>query len=171
MSLPNRLPFDRDRSAPNLGAATDERPDPEAIMELLTVVAVAASAGARPREALRLAVSVASGPLASALLPAVAEIERGSDLVTALRRHPTADRSIERFHRTLVQAEVDGTSYAAAIDDLRNDVRRERLTDLEVAAQRLSVEIQFPLVLCILPAFIALALVPLVLATLGDLTI
>lgn len=171
MSLPRRLPSEPGVRPPEVDEVVDLRFAPEEIMEVLTIVAVAASAGARPRHALELAARYASGPLASSLRPVVVQIERGADLSVALGRLPSIDRRIVRLRRALEQAEVDGTSYVGAIGDLRDDVRRERLADLEVAAQRLSVAVQFPLVLCVLPAFIVLALVPLVLAVLGDLAI
>jgi len=169
--LPRRLPSIEGRRPEAEGTPAVTVHDHEALDEVLTILAMAASAGVRPREAIGIVGRVGSGSLAAAIRPCAERIERGSPLPTALRAARTTDRRIQRLHRILERAELDGTSYVAAIETLRDDVRTERFTEMEVAAQRLSVAIQFPLVLCILPSFIVLALVPLVLALVGDLAI
>ncbi|MFT7474812.1 MAG: hypothetical protein ACI81L_001744, partial [Verrucomicrobiales bacterium] len=54
---------------------------------------------------------------------------------------------------------------------LVRDFRRRRAMDLDTAAQRLTISLLFPLVVCILPAFVLLAVVPLLLSALAGLPV
>lgn len=167
--LPARLPPTAGLTAMPLPPPAVSSHDHDALDEVLTIIGLAASSGARPRDALHIAGEAGRGSLACEFAAVTDRLVRGSDLAAALRTAASQDDRVRRLHRIIEVADLDGTDYSAAIETIRSDLRRERVTELEIAAQKLSVAIQFPLVLCILPSFVVLALVPLVLAVLDDL--
>ncbi len=72
--------------------------------------------------------------------------------------------------RALISSERDGAPLTLALDALARDARLERRRDAEERARRLPVQLLFPLVLCILPAFGLLTVVPLLAGTFRSLT-
>ncbi len=81
---------------------------------------------------------------------------------------PSASEII-RVLDVLRRAEHDGGSLQLQLEFLIRDLRRNRANALDEAAQRLTVSLLFPLVLCILPAFILLAIAPLLVEALRGL--
>ena len=69
----------------------------------------------------------------------------------------------------LRRAELDGSALSVQLELLVRDFRTMRALSLDAAAQRMTVSLLFPLVLCILPAFILLAIVPLLLGAVSGL--
>jgi tight adherence protein C len=61
----------------------------------------------------------------------------------------------------LVAADLDGDPVAPVLDRLSLDARHERRRAAEIEARRLPVRLSFPLVTCILPAFVLLTIAPL----------
>ena len=68
-----------------------------------------------------------------------------------------------RLFRALERLEIDGADAVPHLDALASDIERDRIAAIDIASQRIGVALLFPLVLCILPAFVCLAVVPLVL--------
>jgi tight adherence protein B len=68
---------------------------------------------------------------------------------------------------TLVLAREAGVAVAPLLRVAAEEERRERSAAARVAAARLGVQVVLPTGLCLLPAFVLLAVVPLVLALLG----
>lgn len=64
----------------------------------------------------------------------------------------------------------DGTPLLPALERVAADSRMIRRRRAEQLARRLPVQLLFPLVLCVLPAFALLAIVPLIAASLGALS-
>lgn len=62
--------------------------------------------------------------------------------------------------RALVAAERYGTPVVEALARVSADLRTERRRQAEIAARRLPVKLLFPLVACVLPAFVLLTVVP-----------
>jgi len=62
--------------------------------------------------------------------------------------------------RALVAAERYGTPIVDALARVSADLRTERRRQAEIAARRLPVKLLFPLVACVLPAFVLLTVVP-----------
>ena len=81
----------------------------------------------------------------------------------------TRSPEIVRVLDVLRRAEHDGGSLQLQFEFLIRDLRRQRANALDEAAQRLTVSLLFPLVLCILPAFILLAVAPLLVEALRGL--
>lgn len=62
--------------------------------------------------------------------------------------------------RALVSAERYGTPIVDALGRVSADVRIERRRNAEITARRLPIKLLFPLVACVLPAFVLLTVVP-----------
>jgi len=77
--------------------------------------------------------------------------------------------SMMRVLDLLRRAELDGVVLSLQLELLVRDFRTTRALSLDAAAQRMTVSLLFPLVLCILPAFILLAIVPLLLGAVSGL--
>ncbi|RMH72728.1 MAG: hypothetical protein D6683_13815, partial [Actinomyces sp.] len=72
---------------------------------------------------------------------------------------------------TLVAADHDGAPVLAGLERVGDEARRRRRVRAEEAARRVPVRMLFPLVACILPAFVALTLVPLLYGSLRSLSL
>lgn len=137
---------------------------------------VAIDAGMSPRAAIA---AVGELPVEGGELGVVARdfafvghrLELGADLSLAIhsfdQERPSA--SLRRVLDVLRRAEVDGVGLVTHLEIVLHDLRRERSLALDAAAQRLTVSLLFPLVLCILPAFVLLAILPLLLGALSNL--
>ncbi len=108
-------------------------------------------------------------PVARELTAVVGRTSRGMRLVDALeglRQHAP----LVALADALVDAERYGTPLAAALTRIAADARDQRRRDAEVRARRLPVQMLAPLVVCALPATVVLAVIPVVVVALGDLT-
>lgn len=144
---------------------------------VVMLLSLATAAGQSPRAAIttvaRLAdVGGAVGVVATDLAIVDERLALGASLDTAVlesgRRGETAPE-ITRVLDVLRRAESDGGSLQLQFEFLIRDLRRQRANALDEAAQRLTVSLLFPLVLCILPAFVLLAVAPLLVEALRGL--
>jgi tight adherence protein B len=71
--------------------------------------------------------------------------------------------------RALRDHERDGTPLLAALEAAAATLRHERRRHAEAAARRAPVALLFPLVLCVLPAFVLLTVVPLLVTAMSSL--
>ena len=138
--------------------------------DFVVLLHIAVSAGVAPREALRAAAEVAHGGSGEALVEHVAGVLRAislgadmTDAVALVDAHGDRHAGLTRVLDLLRRSEVDGANLDLHVEVLLQDLRRERANALDLAAQRLSVAMLVPLVVLILPAFVLLAIVPLVL--------
>ncbi len=174
MRLPIRWPVAFDPEDHPADAITTRREwveidhDYEAVLEVLTILRLATATGARPRAALRIVARNGTGSLAQAFAAVVDQLDRGASLDEALSRAGSHE-VVRRISRLLLSAEGDGSSCRRDLEALQGDLRHDRLTELEVGAQHLAVAVQFPVVLCILPAFVTLVIVPLISSVVVDL--
>lgn len=157
------------RRAAKAQVALQDRGLPGAIVLLQVLVA----SGENPRRALTqlntvVGATASQTPLAAAcaaLGSVTIHLELGAsfaDAVIAVERDNAVSSSVVRVLDLMRRSEVDGEPLLAHLEILATDFRRRRATALDEAAQRLTLSMLFPLVLCILPAFIVLAVVPLV---------
>ena len=112
------------------------------------------------------------GALADRLQVFANTLVMGGDFLDAIHRIDTstpAGLSTYRVLDLLRRGEVDGLDLATQLEFVVQDLRRDRAIALDTAAQRLTVALLFPMVLCILPAFLLLAIVPLLLDVLSQL--
>lgn len=139
---------------------------------------VVSGAGAPPRSAIEVVggLDVGDGPLGVVIadLATVARwLELGAGMTTAILsvESTRASAPLVRVLDVLRRAEVDGVPLEPHLAVLVRELRRERAQALDLAAQRLTVSLLFPLVLCILPAFVLLAIAPLLLDALSNLPV
>ena len=105
--------------------------------------------------------------------PAIGEIRRrvslGQRLGDALDVLDVLGDPVRPLTAVLRSAAFDGVPLGPSLDRVAADARLQRRRSAEIAARRLPVQLLFPLVLCILPAFGLLAIVPLLASSLGSL--
>lgn len=138
----------------------------DALPDLVDLLRVAVAGGATPAASLHLIMSGAPA-IARPGLDAVDErLRRGArfaEAVTALADH-LGPRS-----RPLVDALADsdraGVALGPALDLVSADARRDRGLQADLIAKRLPVRLCFPLVVCMLPAFVLLTVAPLLAGT------
>jgi Flp pilus assembly protein TadB len=133
----------------------------------LDLMVVALAAGLTPREGLRLVAERGPPSLRAAFTDVVARLDGGEPLSIALPRLTTSVGETARgLVRAICVADRDGVPLRALLGRLADDARRARRHQLEAAIRRLPVRLAFPLVGCVLPAFVVLTVVPVVGASL-----
>lgn len=145
-------------------ALVDELP------EVVDLLSLAVSAGLTVPHALRVVHERGSGALATQLGTVLEVSARGGSLADALDR--TVDELGEEVRglvRVVAGALRDGTTVAPALERLSDEVRVDRRRAAEERARRLPVQLLFPLVVCVLPAFALLTVVPLLAGSLSGL--
>jgi len=70
---------------------------------------------------------------------------------------------------TLVAAQTDGAALLPALERVGDEARRRRRVAAEDRARRIPIAMLFPLVICVLPAFALLTVVPLLVGTISEL--
>ena len=140
--------------------------------ETLELVVLAVRAGATPFGALETtALRVADhgdGRIAHALAEVVHRVQRGERLADALTALPERlGPGAAELSDSLAAADRYGTPLAPVLDRLADEARDERRRRAEIDARSLPVRLSFPLVVCTLPAFVLVAIVP---ALLGAMT-
>lgn len=170
--IANRLP-EGGPAAPT--ATTIERSEPgrrgsavagRSMVDAVAVLRLAAGGGVRPRAAIGLVAETLPGSVGGEFGRAASEMAAGMALADAIDpSRLSLDPDLARLLRVLVAADTSGLDYSTELDALIDDIRRDRLMQLEVGIGRLSVAMQFPIVLCVLPAFALLAIAPLVVTT------
>jgi pilus assembly protein TadC len=124
-----------------------------------------------------LVVAVAAGLTAPLALAALAQVERGrlGELLGEVERRRRAGARFTAalaplvelgevtapLTRALLDHDRDCTPLLPALERAATELRRVRRHRAEAAARRVPVLLLFPLVLCVLPAFVLLAVVPL----------
>ena len=150
-------------------AAKHERELGAALPSLADLLAVAVTAGYGPSSAIERVTPHVSPVLEPYLNSLAVKVARGAALRDELRVLGQAlGRPAEPLLRVLEVSLDDGvgsaTALRAAAADLRLGHRRTR--EAEIAA--LPIRLLFPLVVCILPAFVLLTLVPVLIGSLRD---
>lgn len=144
---------------------------------IVMLLSLAASAGHSPRTAIAFVARLVyvGGPVGVVALDFAsvhARLELGASLESAILEESSSTRhspDIIRVLDLLRRAETDGGSLQLQFEFLLRDLRRQRANALDEVAQRLTVWMLFPLVLCILPAFMLLAVAPLLIEALSGL--
>jgi tight adherence protein C len=151
------------------------RPPPAADMaDMVDLLVLGLRAGLLPLLVLRQLADDCPASVQPAVRAVLDDIDRGTRLGDALRTLP---RLVDPAHEPLativadqlVAAEVHGLPLTPVLERLAADARERRRRDLEAAVRRLPVRLSLPLVLCTLPSFVLVAVVPLLLAALTSL--
>ena len=144
----------------------------EAAPAVLDLLGAALRAGLNPHKAVLRVAERAPDVLLGDLSPAVAALHLGGTPAAALRG--VADRSgLDEFRAAaaaLEAAERWGAPPAEALAARAEALRTRARLNAEAQAGRAAVRLAFPLVLCFLPAFILLTVVPTVAGALRALT-
>jgi tight adherence protein C len=144
------------RRARHARAALDD-----GLPEVVALLSLTIGAGLSPPEALRLVAERAREPWRSAVLGAVAHHASGSRFADALPLLPRATSEADGLVRALVTHERYGTPVLPVLERVGAEARAARRRRSQQAARRVPVLLLFPLVVCILPAFALLTVVPL----------
>ena len=128
---------------------------------LLDLVAAALAAGAPPQVALTCVAGAVGGDSGAGLEQVAARLRLGSGWARAWSSAPA---ELEVLGGTLTLAVTAGAPGAGLLRDAASELRRRRHRSSQLAAARLGVRMVLPLGLCVLPAFVAWAVVPVVLS-------
>lgn len=140
--------------------------------DAIDVVAASLRAGYSPIETLTISARHVDSSLRPAFEEAVLDIHDGGRFADALR---ILDRRLGPRARPLVEALDAGHRLGVPLDDvverLADDARSARQQVLERSARELTIELSLPLVVCVLPSFLVLVIVPTLVGTLSRLDI
>lgn len=141
-----------------------------AVPDLIDLFVIAAAAGHPVAACLVMVADRAPEPLRSTLADARASLAHGMPLADALRIMGTGLGVLgPSLTGALATSAATGAPLGPALRDVAVVARDRRRRDAENEARRLPVTLLFPLVCCILPAFVLLAVVPLLAASLAAL--
>jgi len=136
-----------------------EAPDGVALFEMVGVLRLASAAGISPRAGLAIAVDAMPAHVAQPEREALEAGMAAADVLEALAR---------RSGGSGLDAVALSMRYGLPLDPTLERVETDLLAALrrrsEVRVRQLPVKLLFPLVLCVLPAFALLAVVPVVVA-------
>ncbi len=138
--------------------------------EVVDLLVLGVGAGLTVRHALALSVEWMPPPFSTAFAEAIRRSAAGEAFSDSLEATVVVlGASIRPLITVLVAAERDGAALVPALQRASDEARRRRRVEAEEAARRVPVMMLFPLVLCVLPAFALLTVVPVLLGTLADL--
>jgi Flp pilus assembly protein TadB len=131
------------------------------LSEAIDLFALAVRSGLTIDAALRAVAERATGDVGVALRVVVARVEAGARLADELRDLPgRLGERVRPLVVVLLSALHDGAPIAATLERLADDARRERRAQAQERARKMPVLLLFPLVICVLPAFVLLAIAP-----------
>ena len=138
--------------------------------DVIELVLVAVESGMPTRRALAVVASRVPEPLAGPWAALLVRVDRGQSLRVALDRfRADVGPAAGPFVDAVLTAESDGVALGPALDRCATEARRRRRLRAEESARRVPVLMLFPLVFCVLPAFVLLTVVPLIAGSLADL--
>jgi pilus assembly protein TadC len=149
-----------------------EREIAAALPRFADLVAACLESGAAPVDAFDVVRRHVGGPLSARLAPVVGALRSGVDPLTVYDSGPRDP--VRGLVTALSRAMESGAPLADTVAAVADDQRRRRRWSAEAAARRAGVYAVGPLVVCFLPAFVLLGVVPVVLGVaaevLGDLS-
>lgn len=138
--------------------------------DVVDLLGVAVSAGCTVPLALAMVAPRVGGPLGTGLGKALRRVQLGERHADALQAVCAEAGEITRpLVVALQSAEHYGSPLVPALERLSSECRGRRRRQAEIAARRTPVRLLFPLVLCTLPAFALLTVVPLLAGSLTSL--
>jgi tight adherence protein C len=143
----------------------------ESLPDVIDLLRLATSAGLNLHLAVVTVADVVDGPFAVAMSEVRRQNDLGIRLADALDGLLTLGDAVRPLHLALVSAARDGAALAGPLERAADEARMVRRRRAEERARRLPVQLLFPLVMCILPAFVLLTVVPLLAGSLGSLSI
>lgn len=148
--------------------AKDRKGELEAVLpDAVDLLAVATKGGLNLQLALQRVAAAMQGPLGDELRRADREISLGATRSAAL--DAMAGRleieDVSALASTLSGSDRFGVPVADALESFSDELRGRRRRAAEEQARKAPVKMLFPLIICILPAFVLLTIVPLLLGT------
>ena len=141
-----------------------------ALPDVCDLLLLATGAGLTLPLAIPLVATCSAGAVADALARTADTSARGTRLADALAGLPAELGDTARpLAGALVDHERYGTPLVPALERVAHELQLERRRRAERSARRVPVQLLFPLVLCTLPAFALLTIVPLLAGSLGGL--
>ena len=137
--------------------------------DLVELFRLAVGAGLTVHLAVAAVAPRARGLTGAALSRVPARVALGECLGDALAQVSACGDAVAPLVAALVASERDGVALGPSLERVAGQARLARRRHAEEAARRLPVLLVFPLVLCILPAFVLLTVVPLLLGLLPKL--
>lgn len=139
------------------------------LAEVVDLFAVALANGHNLYAATHRVASWSTEPLGQALRSCLSAVERGQPLADSLEQMSSRlGPAVQPLVAALVAHERYGAPITQNLAGLAVESRRARRHHAEVLARRLPVTLLGPLIVCILPAFLLLTVVPLVVESLGS---
>jgi tight adherence protein C len=139
---------------------------------LVDLVRAAVSSGVTPRtllQSLQLTSRVDGlAPFDDSLRSIQQSLQSGVPFVDALEVFKAEGTAVLGLVAALQASELYGVSLAPSLEALSLDARLTRRRRVEIKARRLPVSLLFPLVVCVLPAFMLLTVVPLLFSGLSS---
>jgi tight adherence protein C len=146
------------------------RREAAALPDAIELFVMAVQAGMTAHQAVELVATRAPGPIRPALAEVRRRVERGQQLSDALSALPDLlGPHAAGIADVVSMSERYGTPMAQSLELLARDVAEQRRRRSEAAARTLPVRMSFPLVVCTLPSFVLIAVVPALLAAVGSL--
>lgn len=137
----------------------------DAVTELVDLLRLAVAAGLSVHQVVELVLDRAPEPFIQPLLEVQRRVRLGVRLGDALDALEPLGEPVRPLVAALRSAAFDGVPLAPALERVAFDARLQRRRAAETAARRLPVQLLLPLVLCVLPAFGLLAIIPLVIVS------
>ena len=138
--------------------------------EVIELVRLSMSSGGAVLPALREVSERPVGPVTEALAEVCVRVDRGHRLTDALQTVVSATTDdVRPLVRSLSGSEHYGTELTATLRRLGAEAREVRRRRAQAAARQIPVRLLLPLVMCVLPAFVLLTLVPTLAGTLNGL--
>jgi tight adherence protein C len=142
----------------------------ESLPDAIELLVLAIRSGLSPATAIEAVAGQVPAPLIDAFVETIHRLHRGQRLADALEVFPERfGPAAAGFSDALATADRFGLPIEPVLDRLAIDVRTDRRRYAERHARTLPVKLSFPLVICTLPSFVLLAIVPAVMGALSTL--
>lgn len=148
------------------------RRESEAFVEFVDLLVVLLKSGRTTHQSLECIVRFGHGEVQRAAVSVLRRYDSGERLADALSELLTLfGASAVGVANCLAAAERDGLPIAPVLDRLISEAHAERRRSAQADAAKLPVKLAFPLVVCVLPSFVALTVVPILIGALSSLNL
>jgi pilus assembly protein TadC len=126
------------------------------------LLAVCLESGLPLRQAVTVIADALDGPLADVLAELATEVRLGAEEARAWDELAAAEPALAPLAREVARAVGSGVALSRTLRSLGVDARRDAASVAEVRARRVGVRSVLPLMICFLPAFLLLGVVPII---------
>lgn len=131
------------------------------------LLAACLASGSTPQRAIDAVASAIGGPTGTVLADCVAQLELGAD-ASAAWQPLLAEPALAPIARAVSRSTVSGSPLADVLRVVADELRGKRKAEVDVAARTAGIKAVGPLGACFLPAFMLLAIVPLVASLISE---